>query len=153
RLVYTVAEHHNPTGVTLAPERRAALADLAERYRFVVIDDDPYGELRWRGERPRPLRDLTDRVVTLGTFSKVLAPGLRVGYLVADPARVRDAVVVKQAADLHPGSLSQRLVHELVATDGFLPVHLAGLRRLYAERADALADAVDAALGDRARYR
>ena len=101
RLVYTVSEHHNPTGVTLAADRRAALGALADRYGFVVVDDDPYGELRWAGDRPPPVSHFTDRVVTLGSFSKVLAPGLRVGYLIAPAELAADAVILKQAAEHH----------------------------------------------------
>jgi 2-aminoadipate transaminase len=152
RLVYSVTDHHNPTGMSLAADRRRALAALADRYGFLLVDDDPYGELRWAGERPPPLRHLTDRVVTLGSFSKILAPGLRVGYLVAPPALAAEAVIVKQAADLHTSSLNQRLVHEVVGAPGFLDTHVDGLRARYGERAAALADALDHALGGRVRF-
>ena len=82
RLVYTVSTLHNPTGATLDDERRRALGALADRYGFLIVEDDPYGDLRWSGPPPLPLADCSDRVVTLGSFSKVLSPGLRVGYAV-----------------------------------------------------------------------
>lgn len=139
-LVYVVPEFDNPSGVTLSPERRVALADLAERYGFLIVADDPYGALRWRGERPAPLA--TDRVVTLGTTSKILTPGLRVGWAVAPPALRRAMVVLKQAADLHTSSLGQQLAAALLTDDGFLDQHLADLRTRYRQQCEALVEAL-----------
>jgi 2-aminoadipate transaminase len=152
RLVYTVSELHNPTGATLAEDRRRQLAALADRHGFTVVDDDPYGRLRWAGAAPPPLRTLTDRVVTIGSFSKVLAPGLRIGYLVAPPDLAGLVTLLKQAADLHTGSLAQRIVHDLVARPGFLDTHVDRLRACYRTRAAALAQALDDTLGDRVRF-
>jgi 2-aminoadipate transaminase len=148
RLVYVVANFDNPTGATLRPERRAALAGLADRHGFVVVDDDPYGELRWRDSAPRPLAELTDRVVTLGSTSKVLCPGLRVGWAVAAPELVGELVVIKQAADLHSSSLSQRIAHRVLSRPGFLGPHIEGLRVRYRRQADALAGALRREAGD-----
>lgn len=146
-LVYVVANFDNPSGATLTAERRQALAGLADRYGFLVVEDDPYGALRFAGPAPAPVATLTDRVVSLGTVSKVVCPGLRVGYLVA-PAEVVDAVVLlKQATDLHTSTLAQQVVHRIVTTPGFLAAHLERLRRLYRERGDALAGALDHELG------
>ncbi len=148
-LVYVVANFDNPSGSTLAPDRRVALADLADRYGFWIVDDDPYGDLRWRGACPVPLRDLTDRTITLGSTSKVLAPGLRVGWAVA-PAEVHRAMtILKQSADLHTSSLTQQIVHRTLAADGFLDAHLATLRTTYQHQAQHLVGALRAALGDR----
>jgi 2-aminoadipate transaminase len=152
RAVYTVSDLHNPTGVTLDAERRRALADLADHHGFTVIDDDPYGELRWTGTRPPALRTLTDRVVTLGSFSKIMAPGLRLGYLTGPAPLVADVVVIKQAADLHTASLGQRLVHEVVADGAFLADHLTRLRTTYRRRAEALAGALTRHLGGDIRF-
>lgn len=148
-LVYVVANFDNPSGSTLAPDRRVALADLADRYGFWIVDDDPYGDLRWRGACPVPLRDLTDRTITLGSTSKVLAPGLRVGWAVA-PVEVHRAMnILKQSADLHTSSLTQQIVHRTLAADGFLDAHLATLRTTYQHQAQHLVGALRAALGDR----
>jgi 2-aminoadipate transaminase len=141
-LVYVVPEFDNPSGVTLSEERRHALADLAERYGFLIVADDPYGALRWRGEAPTPLADLSDQVVTLGTTSKILTPGLRVGWAVAPTALARELVVLKQAADLHTSSLSQQLAAALLTRPGFLPPHLDGLRARYRAQCDALVAAL-----------
>ena len=149
RLVYVVADFHNPTGATLSASRRATLAALADRYGFVIVDDDPYGLLRWSGSAPLPLRTITDRVVTLGSVSKILCPGLRVGYVIAPPAIARELVVVKQAADLHTSSLAQHIVATVLAEPGFLDAHVGRLRPHYRDRAVALRDAVRARFGPR----
>ena len=148
-LVYVVAEFDNPSGVTLGAERRGALADLAERYGFLVVEDDPYGTLRWSGARPPALRTLTDRVVALGTTSKVLTPGLRVGWAVGPTPLMRRLVTVKQAADLHTNGLGQHVAAELLGRPGFLDRHGAGLRDRYQRQADALVEALAAEVGDR----
>jgi 2-aminoadipate transaminase len=147
RVVYTVSEFQNPTGVTLAAERRARLVELAERHGFVVIDDNPYGPLRYEGAVPKPVAsgrraaqaalEGPGRVVTLGSFSKVLAPGLRLGYVMAARPVIERLVYVKQAADLHTSSLGQRIAAEFLATED-LEGHLARLRAEYARRRDSL---------------
>ncbi|NLA36048.1 MAG: PLP-dependent aminotransferase family protein, partial [Actinobacteria bacterium] len=107
KIVSVVSEFANPTGATLSEPRRHHLVELARRYNFVVVDDNPYGELRWSGKRPPSLAAVAartgdpERVITLGSASKILAPGLRIGWLTAAPP-VLDAVVrMKQSADLH----------------------------------------------------
>lgn len=141
-LVYVVPDFDNPTGATLSDERRVALAELADRYGFLVLDDGPYTELRWSGRPGVPLARLTDRVVSLGTASKVLAPGLRVGWAVGPAPLLRELTVLKQSADLHTSSLGQRIVHRVLSAPGFLDHHLAGLRVRYQRQADALLTAL-----------
>jgi 2-aminoadipate transaminase len=147
-VVYVVADFDNPTGATLTAERRRALAGLAERYGFVIVDDTAYRRLRLTGEEPVPLAALTERLVTVGTVSKVLCPGLRVGYLEGPPSVVAAVVLIKQAVDLHTSTLAQRAVHHLVTTPGFLEGQVEALRILYRERATALCDALDRELGE-----
>jgi 2-aminoadipate transaminase len=148
-LVYVVANFDNPTGSTLSAERRVDLASLADRYGFWIVDDDPYGELRWNGAAPVALRDLTDRTITLGSTSKVLAPGLRIGWAVAPVEAIRAMTILKQSADLHTSSFNQQVVHRTLAEPGFLEAHLAGLRTTYRAQADHLVGALRAQLGDR----
>jgi 2-aminoadipate transaminase len=152
RAVYVVANLSNPTGATLTAARRAAVAGLADRYGFWLVEDDPYRALRWSGEAPPPLASWSDRVITLGTVSKVLCPGLRVGHVVAPPPVTAAVVLVKQAVDLHTSTLGQRLVHEVVTRPGFLAAHLAALPARYRERAVALTTALRAELGDRIAF-
>jgi 2-aminoadipate transaminase len=140
KLVYTVPAFQNPTGAVLDADRGAALVELARRYGFVVIEDDAYGALGFEPPSTGCLGNAApDVVVTLGTVSKVLAPGLRVGWLRA-PRELRAAVVrTKQAIDLHTSTLTQSLVAELLADRDFLDAHLARIRAGYASRGAALA--------------
>ena len=142
RLVYVVANFDNPSGSTLSAERRIALAQLADRHGFWVVDDDPYGDLRWNGRPPVALRDLTDRAITLGSTSKVLAPGLRIGWAIAPTEVHRSMTILKQSADLHTSALTQQIVHRTLAEPGFLDAHLALLRRTYQHQATHLVDAL-----------
>ena len=148
-LVYVVPNFDNPTGSTLAAPRRIELAALADRYGFWIIDDDPYGDLRWHGTTPVALRDLTDRTITLGSTSKVLAPGLRVGWAVGPADALRATAVLKQSADLHTSSLSQQIVQRVLAEPGFLERHLGLLRATYQRQAHHLTRALEQQLGDR----
>ncbi len=148
---YTVPNFQNPSGATLALDRRRHLAALAERFRFVVIEDDPYGELRFRGTAIAPISTFTDHAVTLGTASKILAPGLRVGWLTA-PSWLRSALVrAKQGADLHTSTLSQHLVAALLGDVDAHHTHLELLRRTYRTKAEALERALHERLGSAIR--
>lgn len=151
-LVYVVANFDNPTGATLSHERRAALAALADRYGFVIVEDDPYGDLRWGGAALPPLASFTDRVITLGTVSKIVCPGLRVGFVVAPRSVAQTLVLVKQAVDLHTSTLSQRAVHRVLTTPGFMHDQLDRLRPLYRDRCGVLCGALRAELGDRFEF-
>ena len=154
RLCYVVANFQNPSGGTLALDRRRHLAALADRYGFVIVEDDPYGALRFRGTALPPVRSFTPLAVTLGTVSKLLAPGLRVGWLAA-PAWLHGPLVrLKQAADLHTSTLCQRMARRRPVGRGrSWPDHLAGLGPFYGQRGDALADAIEAELGERVTLR
>ncbi|HYD10077.1 MAG TPA: PLP-dependent aminotransferase family protein [Acidimicrobiales bacterium] len=152
RAVYVVPSFHNPAGGTLTHERASRLAELAERYGFLIVEDDPYSALRWRGTPPPPLRDLApEHTVALRTFSKVLAPGLRIGFAIAPKELASSLGLLKQATDLHTSTVVQRAAHAVVTTPGFLDGHLARITPVYEERASALVDALHRRLGDRLR--
>jgi 2-aminoadipate transaminase len=144
RLVYTVPNFQNPTGAVLTAGRRAALVELAREYGFVIVEDDAYHSLWFDAPPPAPIGALdADRVVSVGSCSKVLAPGLRVGWMRA-PAWLRDALVrAKQACDLHTSTLTQALVADVLGDESFLDTHLARVRATYAPKAHALAAALD----------
>jgi 2-aminoadipate transaminase len=140
RLLYTVPTFHNPTGRTLPLERRRALAAVAERTGLWLLEDDPYGELRYRGEPLPPVASLPgaeDRTLALSTLSKVAAPGLRVGWVRAPAALRRPLAVAKQAADLHSSTVDQAAAARWLETTD-LERHLATLRREYGARRDTL---------------
>lgn len=144
RLIYVVPEFHNPTGRTLSPARREHLLRLARERRIPVLEDNPYGELRFRGAAPTPLAALDEDglVIHLGTFSKTLTPGLRLGWLVGPREFVRAATIVKQATDLHTASLAQRAVAALLARFDY-DQHLDRLRQAYAARCQAMLAALE----------
>jgi 2-aminoadipate transaminase len=153
RLAYLAPTYQNPSGVVMAPVRRAHLGALADRYGFVVVDDDPYRDLGFTPPPPR-LRDWVppELAVTLGSFSKVLAPGLRVGWLHGPGWLVEPLTRLKQAADLHTSTLGQRLVAEAVARPGWLAGRAERLVALYRHRAGVLAAALAAEAGDRLTF-
>lgn len=153
RLVHVVSAFDNPTGATLDGRRRVALAELAEAFGFWIVDDDPYGALRWSGTEPTSLRQLTDRTISLGSTSKVLCPGLRVGWAIGPREVVASLAVVKQSTDLHTSALSQALALRLLADEPALASHTADLRATYRMRADALADALEHRFGAHLRFR
>jgi 2-aminoadipate transaminase len=145
RLLYTIPTFHNPTGRTLPLERRLALAAVAERCGLWLIEDDPYGELRYGGEPLPSLATLSDHVLALSTLSKVAAPGVRIGWVRTPPALRSALVVAKQAADLHSSTIDQAAVARWLA-DVDLEAHLGVLRAEYGRRRDALLDGLAAAL-------
>ncbi len=143
RLIYIVPNFQNPRGTTLSLERRAALAAFAADHDVPILEDDPYRELRYDGAPLRPLAAF-DRapVIHLGTFSKTLAPGLRVGWATGPAELVRAMTVAKQASDLHSSGLSQRAVAALFERFDY-DDHLATLRRVYGERRTAMLTALE----------
>ncbi|OLF08250.1 aminotransferase-like domain-containing protein [Actinophytocola xanthii] len=148
-LVYLVPNFANPTGRTLTAARRLAVTELAAAHGVWVVDDDPYGELRYRGEPLSPLAG--EGVVSLGSLSKICAPGLRLGWLRAPAALMPRLVVAKQAADLHTSTVDQAAAAIYLAeTD--LEAHLATLRTEYRTRRDAMIAALPGAVPDGTRW-
>lgn len=142
RFLYCLPNFQNPTGRRLPIERRKSLVRIAADAGVLLIEDDPYGALAYRGEQLPTLYSMNpENVVYMGSFSKVLAPGLRVGYLIAPEALHRKLVQAKQAADLHTPSFTQRIVHETIK-DGFLDEHIPNIRALYADQCRAMLDAL-----------
>lgn len=146
KLVYTATDFQNPTGAVLALERRRHLAELAERWGFVVVEDDPYGSIRFGEPVLPPVAAFTDRCLSMGTTSKVIAPGLRVGWVVGDADVVATLALLKQAVDLNTSALTQWLTLDLLRRPGWLAARATALRRFYRPRADRLAAALRTAL-------
>lgn len=135
RFLYTIPNFQNPTGVTLTVERRKRLYEIAARYGLVVLEDDPYGALRYAGETIPPIKALDTEgiVIYQSTISKTIAPGLRVGWVVASSEIRAKLTIAKQSADLHTSSLDQRIVHHYL-TDCDSESHIELIRRAYGER-------------------
>lgn len=154
KLLYTVPTFQNPTGRTLSPERRRAIAAIAGAQGLWVVEDDPYGELRFGGS-PQPalasLPGAEDRTLALSTLSKVAAPGLRVGWVRAPGALRSQLAVAKQAADLHSSTIDQAAA-ALWLEEIDLDAHLTRLRTIYRERRDTLLAALPDALPPGSRW-
>lgn len=142
RLLYALPNFQNPTGRTMPLERRIALVETCARLGLPLIEDDPYGSLSYRGEPlPKMLTMNPDGVIYMGSFSKVLTPGIRLGYVVAPVPLVRKLEQAKQAADLHTSQLTQMVVYEAIK-DGFLATHIPSIRTLYANQCQVMLDAL-----------
>ena len=154
RLAYLVPSFQNPSGLCLGGTRREELAQAAAATGVPLVEDDPYGELWLDAPPPAPLAARwSEGTLHLGSFSKTLAPGLRVGWLLAPPAVFPKLLQAKQAADLHTPSLSQHLITQLLVADGFdLPAHLQALRARLRRSRDAMAAALRHHVGDLARW-
>ncbi len=153
KFMYILPNFQNPAGVTLSEQRRHQLILLADKYGIPIVEDDPYGQLRYEGEHISPLvvldRENVRRdngfsignVIYLSTFSKTLAPGLRLGWIVAPPKIISKLVQLKQGADLHTSTFIQCVAFE-VARGGFLDQHVKLIRGVYRERRDVMLEAL-----------
>lgn len=141
KMLYTIPTFQNPTGRTLALERREPIARLAARYGMVVAEDDPYRDLRYTGE-PLPSIKSFDKegwVVFLGSFSKIISPGLRVGYMAGDPLILRKCTIGKQSSDVHTANLTQAIVDQFLRR-GLLPEHISSICASYKAQMNAMLD-------------
>ncbi len=152
KLVYVVPNFHNPSGATMSLERRMLLASLAEQYGFLILEDDPYGAIRFAGQPLPAVASFTERCVHLSTFSKIVAPGFRVGWMIGPPEVMGWVVRAKQAADLHTATFAQMLLANVVSQPGWLAEQKARIVPMYRERCVALADALEQTIGDRIRF-
>lgn len=142
RFLYTQPNFQNPTGRTMSQARRSALSQQAEQLGLPLIEDNPYGDLWFDAPPPPPLTALNPQgCIYLGSFSKVLAPGLRLGFIVAPQAVYPKLLQAKQASDLHSPGFNQRLIAE-VMKDGFLDRHVPTIRALYKSQRDAMLEAL-----------
>jgi 2-aminoadipate transaminase len=142
RFIYVLPNFHNPAGTTLPLERRKMLVEIARQHDLVIIEDDPYGELRFEGEDVTPIFRLApERTLYLSTFSKTLAPGIRLAWIVAPKPIIAKLVQAKQGADLHTGTFVQMVVND-ICQRGFLRQHVKRLCGIYHKRRDAMLDAL-----------
>jgi 2-aminoadipate transaminase len=144
KLMYAIPNFQNPTGRSLSLTRRHRLVELASHYGVPIVEDDPYGELRYEGEHLPSLKslDTSGCVMYLGTFSKILAPGLRLGWVVASPEAMEVLLHGKQPADLHTGMVQQMATYEVTRT-GFLAGQVERIRAFYKERRDVMLCAIE----------
>jgi len=158
KFIYVLPNFQNPTGVTLSFERRLHLIELAEKYGVPIVEDDPYGQLRYEGENlpavevldaqtRAPAGCYSGNVIYLSTFSKTLAPGIRLAWVIATPEVIQKLVLAKQGADLHTAIFNQMVAYE-VARGGFLDEHVKTIRKVYKERRDTMLDTLSEHMPD-----
>lgn len=150
KFIYVLPNFQNPTGVTLSFERRLQLIELSEKYGVPVVEDDPYGQLRFEGEHQPSIVVLDSQtraqehcysgnVIYLGTFSKTLSPGLRLAWVIAPTEVIHKLINAKQGTDLHTSTFNQMIAYE-VGKDGFINEHVKYIRKIYRERRDVMLD-------------
>lgn len=153
RVFYTITNFQNPSGYTLSYEKRKAIYDLACKYDIIILEDNPYGDLRVAGENVPAIKtlDTEGRVIYAGTFSKVIAPGIRVGYALGPQQILAKMTVGKQTEDVHNVMLSQLLVyHWLKEYD--LKAHIAKMQDIYRKKLNLMCDLIDSELGEYVEY-
>ncbi|HJX04971.1 MAG TPA: PLP-dependent aminotransferase family protein [Thermoplasmata archaeon] len=148
-IVYALPNFQNPAGVTMPEKSRRKLVDLASDYDYLIIEDDPYGELRYRGKHIPPIKSFDDegRVIYMSTFSKILSPGLRVGWVVAHEDILRKLVVAKQSADVCTNVLGQRIAHEYIAR-GHIDPQIEKIKKIYSKKMDVMLSGMDEFMPD-----
>lgn len=163
KFIYVLPNFQNPSGVTLSLRRRRALVELADRYGVPIVEDDPYRQIRFEGEHLPPVAVVDSEyrgesggvyngnVIYLSTFSKLLAPGIRIAWAVGAESVIRKLVQAKQSADLHTSSFNQMAVYEISKND-FLDKHVQVIRATYKERRDAMLEAMDELFPDEVKW-
>lgn len=162
KFMYVLPNFQNPTGVTLSLERRKILVELADRYGVPIIEDDPYGQLRFEGKHIPTVEYLDDQlygngdsyhgnVIYLSTFSKILAPGIRLAWVVATPEIIQKLVMAKQGADLHTSTFNQIVAYE-VSRKGFLDGHIKTINSIYKERRDIMLEELEKNMPDGVKW-
>jgi len=145
KLVYVIPDFQNPTGKTWSDKRRKEFMEVIEKYGLAVLEDCPYGELRYGGESKKSLKsmDKSDRVIYLGTFSKILSPGIRIGWVCAGEEAMDMFVKVKQRSDVHTNSVSQMEVSNFLANND-IDEHISKIKELYRKRRNVMLETIDA---------
>jgi 2-aminoadipate transaminase len=163
KFIYVLPNFQNPSGSTLNLKRRKMLVELADKYGVPIVEDDPYGQLRYEGEHLPSVVQLdsqmrgpnggsyTGNVIYMSTFSKLLAPGLRLAWVIAPPEVIRKLVMTKQGADLHTATFNQLVAYE-VGKGGFIDEHVKTIRSVYKERRDVMMDTMAEVFPSEARW-
>ncbi|MCP4631826.1 MAG: PLP-dependent aminotransferase family protein [candidate division Zixibacteria bacterium] len=152
RLIYVVPNFQNPSGITLSNQRREQLVELSKLYNIPIIDDNPYGELRFEGDDVKSLKALGgDMVIQLGTFSKTISPGLRIGWVAASGEICNVFERMKQGVDLHTNTFAQYVVYEYLSTGAF-DAHINKIIDAYRERRDVMIKAMEEYFPDSVKF-
>ncbi|MEA4853390.1 MAG: PLP-dependent aminotransferase family protein [Christensenella sp.] len=152
KFLYTIPTFQNPSGITMSAEKRQATYDICKKYGVLILEDDPYAELRYSGEELQSIKSMDDcgLVCKLASFSKTISPGLRVGYAIANKEIIAKFNLLKQGADVHTSNLTQTMVMEFMKR-GYYDDHVAMLCREYKKQRDAMCEAIDKFFPDDAK--
>ena len=144
KVIYTISTFQNPSGITMSLENRKKLLELAEKYDFIIFEDNPYGELRFDGEDVRTMKsmDTSGRVVYLGSFSKILSPGLRLGFTSCHKDLMERMIICKQVQDVHTNVFAQMTAYEYIKNNS-IDEHIARLRKVYGEKCRFMCECMD----------
>lgn len=153
RLLYLIPNFQNPTGRTMSLEKRKAVYELACKYDFVILEDNPYGDLRFAGKDIPSIKsmDTEGRVIYSGTFSKILSPGFRTGYVSAPAEIIQKIIVCKQVSDVHSNIWAQVICHRFM-TSVDLDSHFAGLQKIYREKCGLMCSYIDSGFSKKIKY-
>lgn len=153
KLLYTIPNFQNPTGITMSAAKRKAVYDLCLRHGIIILEDNPYGDLRWEGEFVPSIKSLDTHgiVIYLGSFSKIISPGLRVGYMLANQDLIPKLVVAKQCSDVHSTILSQMVCENFLVSSN-VSGHLHGLQRLYHNKSSHMIQSLEESCGGRLNW-
>ena len=153
RFIYTIPNFQNPSGATMSLEKRKAVYELAKKYGLLILEDNPYGDLRVSGEDIPSIKSFDEDgiVIYAGSFSKLLAPGIRVGYIVAPSPIIAKMTVGKQASDVHTPVFSQMLVDKWMEQND-VGAHIEKIREIYSRKLNLMCDLIDSELGDFVKY-
>ena len=153
RFIYCIPNFQNPSGIVTSLEKRKGIYELAKKYDVMVLEDNPYGETRWEGEEIASIKsmDTDGRVVYAGTFSKVISPGMRVGFAIAPAPVIAKMTVCKQVSDVHTGIYNQMIVHQFMTGDTY-DAHLVHIKDVYRKKSSIMTSLIDIELAPRISY-
>lgn len=141
KLFYTVSSFQNPTGITYSTSKRKKVAELMGEYNTILVEDNPYGEIRFMGENITPIKSYLPDSILFGTFSKIVSPGMRMGWIVAPPEIMEKLITAKQASDLHSNYFTQRVVYQYLQ-DNDVDRHIQSIRKLYKLQRDQMVQSI-----------
>lgn len=153
RFIYCIPNFQNPSGIVTSLEKRKGIYELAKKYDVMILEDNPYGDTRWEGEDIPSIKSMdTDcRVIYAGTFSKVVSPGMRVGYAIAAAPVIAKMTVCKQVSDVHTGIYNQMIVHQFLTGDNY-DSHIAHIKEVYRKKSSLMTSLIDIELAPRISY-
>ncbi len=142
KMIYTIPTFQNPAGVVMSEERRKRIVEIAEENNLLLVEDDPYGKLRFDGKPLKPLKAHDENVIYLGTFSKILAPGFRLAYVIAPEEVTKKMVIAKQSVDLCTPTFTQSIAYRFIR-DGYMERHIPRIIEMYKRKRDLMLEVLD----------